>query len=242
MSGHRAVNTKSDSRLLVDIGNTRVKYSRDQPVLSVLSVVSVENLPVADICELRVASVAGLTDELNTLALRHNCSLKIAKVRRYCHGLQIAYPDERRLGVDRWLAMLAVWYEKREAFCVIDIGTAITVDYVDDNGCHQGGYIVPGYELMQRSLGLHTHQVGYAPIVESGSLSLSPGKDTESCVQAGLARMIRAFIADIVSTLPEGKLCLLTGGGSSCIPMNAAFDRVIRDESLVLRGLRYCFE
>src|SRR5262249_28723498 len=55
------------------------------------------------------------------------------------------------LGVDRWLALLALNQTEHSPFALIGCGTAITLD-VCQNGAHLGGLITPGIELMRLSL------------------------------------------------------------------------------------------
>ena len=64
------------------------------------------------------------------------------------------YMEPERLGVDRWLAMLAVIEEEQPEvpICVIDCGSAITIDAVNAKGEHVGGLIVPGISMMRNAL------------------------------------------------------------------------------------------
>ena len=81
----------------------------------------------------------------------------VARTKASCCGLTIAYREASALGVDRWLAMLAAFYQPEKGTkIIIDSGTALTVDIIDPNGNHIGGYIVPGIQLMRQSLQLNT--------------------------------------------------------------------------------------
>lgn len=53
------------------------------------------------------------------------------------------YDDATKLGMDRWLALVAGYELCKKACVVIDLGTAVTVDFVDASGRHLGGYIAP---------------------------------------------------------------------------------------------------
>jgi pantothenate kinase type III len=59
-----------------------------------------------------------------------------------------SYEEPSRMGVDRWLAMLAGRERKKSRLCVIDSGSALTIDIVSADGRHEGGYIIPGAALM----------------------------------------------------------------------------------------------
>ena len=62
------------------------------------------------------------------------------------------YREPSSLGVDRWMVVLAAYHRCSGTALVIDLGTAITLDYIRSDGQHLGGYIVPGTHLSQRAL------------------------------------------------------------------------------------------
>lgn len=68
-------------------------------------------------------------------------------------GVRNGYQQPHQLGVDRWLALLAAFHlperSAEQAVCVIDCGTALTLDVVDEAGQHLGGYIAPGLATLQ---------------------------------------------------------------------------------------------
>ncbi|MDP1069535.1 type III pantothenate kinase, partial [Klebsiella pneumoniae] len=76
-----------------------------------------------------------------------------------------------RMGVDRWLAMLAAWQRVGQSCWVVDCGSAITLDLLDAEGRHQGGYILPGLRLMQQSLLGNTAEVRVDRDVEHYSVA-----------------------------------------------------------------------
>ena len=67
-------------------------------------------------------------------------------------GVRNGYSNPAQLGVDRWLAVIGAFHRHRDACCVVDAGTALTIDGVDATGQHLGGFIVPGPRLMVESL------------------------------------------------------------------------------------------
>jgi len=104
-----------------------------------------------------------------------------AEPRRF--GLVNAYRDVRRMGADRWHAMVAGWHGLNDSFAVVDAGSAVTVDYVSVEGLHLGGYILPGLQMMRRSLQADAARV----IFEEGeSFETAPGHNTSECVHHGL--------------------------------------------------------
>lgn len=109
-----------------------------------------------------------------------------AMVRRIATGavaLDIA-PAYAGLGVDRWLALQPVWRDLGRAFCVVDFGSATTIDLVDDRGVHRGGWILPGRQsaragLIQRAPGLDRPDSGEQHAER-------PACDTAGAIAAGL--------------------------------------------------------
>lgn len=59
-------------------------------------------------------------------------------------GVTNAYREPERLGVDRWLALIAASELERGDVIVIDAGSAITLDLLRADGKHLGGAILPG--------------------------------------------------------------------------------------------------
>lgn len=127
-------------------------------------------------------------------------------------GITNAYQEPERLGVDRWLAMLEAWHCVGAAI-IVDCGSALTLDAVDSQGRHQGGYIVPGLGMLRESLASGTAEV---QVGEDGSAALAPGRSTSEGVRHGILRMTVAFIRDAVVELRGGvsDTCrvFLTGG------------------------------
>jgi type III pantothenate kinase len=156
-------------------------------------------------------------------------------------GVRNGYRDPRQLGVDRWLAVVAAFARVHGAACVVDAGTALTVDAVDDTGLHLGGYIVPGLDLMQRALTSSTgdlaerssvvHAAGRTLLADNTRDAISRG-----CIAALGALIERAHAALSASSAAPPAL-LLTGGDAAQIEavLDVASETV---PDLVLQGLR----
>ena len=143
-------------RVLIDVGNTRLKYrinseqkTKSVPYSSGLesAIKKINKDMGGEISEICVSSVKSkeFNSELSGLLKSH---LRIAPVFAVTHkvqgGVTCVYEDEKRLGVDRWLAVLAGFKSAQGNVCIIDCGTATTVDVVQENGMHLGGFIIPG--------------------------------------------------------------------------------------------------
>lgn len=134
-----------------------------------------------------VASVAAPAAEAalsERLRQRWQVSPWFARSMTLAGGLRNSYANPSRLGVDRWLAMLAGWERAQGAVCVVDAGSALTIDLVAADGEHEGGYIIPGMALMERALLLDTDRVRFA---EDADYRLTPGRSTAEAVRHGIA-------------------------------------------------------
>lgn len=224
--------------LLIDVGNTRIKYCVDHPSLQQMNFASsLDDIPLDGITEVRIATVSR-HKEIERWALKQTVLVRLARVKKLHKGLRVAYEDEQKLGVDRWLALLAAWCELKSDACIVDMGTAITVDYLAEDGSHEGGYILPGYQLMKQSLGQNTAQVGYG----GESNDIVPGKVTQDCVDHGINRIVEALIMSLMTAEPRVNRLIITGGDAHRLGLPQRSENAVCDETLVLRGLRYSFE
>jgi len=151
-------------------------------------------------------------------------------------GVVNAYPESDRLGVDRWLCLIAVHRQTRAPACIVDCGSAITIDGLDAHGQHLGGLILPGFEMMRAAI-LRNTQIQAAT---TGGPPELLARDTESAVAAGglfacagLVELVVRRIARQCGRVPE---VVLTGGDGGKLPsileMEARYE-----PDLVLQGL-----
>ena len=126
----------------------------------------------------------------------------IIKVRREFNGFKTLYNPEA-LGVDRWLACLAAYWTYRQDVVVIDAGTAITVDFVTNDGLHLGGYIVSGIaglgQIIKSSTGLYFER-------SSVNLSDSIPTNTNDALILGGWMMISGFFSKIEEIIAKDKI------------------------------------
>lgn len=248
-------------KLLVDIGNSRIKWARETaaglghhgdalrqgPGFGALLDRYWQDMQAPE--QILVSNVAGskVADELASWTMaRWECAPSYATVSRSACGVTNAYRDPAQLGIDRWLAMIAAWQKYREPVCIIDCGTALTVDAVDVEGRHLGGLIIPGLALMQESLSSRAPGIRSAgrPSTFSGLAD-----NTADAVNSGCVTAIVAAIERITAMVREqsgpGVPCLLTGGDAGhLLPHISArgFGDGFRHEPhLVLEGLVMVF-
>lgn len=137
--------------------------------------------------------------------------------RREAHGLVNAYAEPTRLGVDRWLGLLGARSHGDGAACVVDCGTAITIDAMRADGTHLGGLILPGLGLMRRMLTAGTQGIRVDTDANGNGETLLPWADdtrpallsgTLCAAVAGIDRAVDALRAP----LGGAPRCYITGG------------------------------
>ena len=164
--------------LLVDIGNTRCKWAlaRGTALIETGVVVRAGNadwleaLPRTSVEAVHVSSVAQpeALAHLREFAVRRGANLRVAVSSSRSGDLINAYDQPERLGVDRWMACIAARTAGRGSVLVADAGTALTLDFVDADGRHQGGLITPGVATMRSGQGLAGCQGGWPPSAKAG--------------------------------------------------------------------------
>ncbi len=235
--------------LLIDVGNTRLKWGQwqtgqlvDHQVFSWQAETLSSQLNTVwkniNPASVTISSVA--SDQINTTIVdwcQHQQQLKpiFACSQQSQAGLSSAYENPERLGCDRWLAMLGARSLTQEAVCVIDCGTAVTVDLVSANGQHVGGCIFPGLLTMRESLGRRAHQLGTTPGQPTAFSTNTEDAITGGTIHA-IAGAIEKFIDMAQKETGHSMTCLLTGGDAAELqPFLQSDTRLI--EPLVLLGL-----
>lgn len=155
------------------------------------------------------------------------------------HGrLRSGYREPTRLGADRWVALVAATLATTGACGVLDAGSAITLDLVDERGVHEGGWIVPGLRLMRESLLRDTAGIRYEARESCGAVV--PGRSTAEAVEGGTALMARDFAhrrwEAFVDRFPDAVLFVTGGDGPRLAEGLEGAVRLAPD--LVLDGLQ----
>jgi type III pantothenate kinase len=159
------------SLLLLDAGNTRIKWARVRDARwEELGVSGYDDLgeliQAAKVTgpggQCWIASVAGAArNRLIKQSLREaEVSLHWIESQAEQCGVVSHYKAPQQLGVDRWMALLAARNRSQDACLIVSAGTAMTVDALAADGQFLGGIIVPGIGLMQQALQQGTALVG----------------------------------------------------------------------------------
>lgn len=185
-----------------------------------------------------VASVAApaLTAAL-LAALTGRCE-RISRVRTQarCGGVRIAYRQPQRLGVDRFLALLAAHARARRAALIVGVGTALTLDLLDADGLHRGGRIAPAPALMRAALHARVPQLPadggvYAEFADDTDDALVSGCEGAAL---GLIACSREAAASLLGASPQ---VLLHGGGAPALLPR--LPEAVHAPALVLEGLAH---
>jgi type III pantothenate kinase len=226
--------------VLFDLGNTRLKWAPLRAEGTAGEVQACANdgwldaLPSGRVAY--VASVAATelrTDLLEALSRRFE-RIAIARTSTSFAGLRIAYARPEKLGVDRFLALLAAHASGAAPALVVGVGTALTIDLVDAGGQHRGGRIAPSPDLMRQALHARAAQ-----LPERGGRYAEFAADTEDalasgCEGAALALVARSVDA-AVALLGSTPRLLMHGGGAPAL--HPGFPGAELVGNLVLQGL-----
>lgn len=242
--------------LLFDIGNTRLKWGllengrirrtgsiahakiHDSGFASLTT-----RLPrrVDRVFASNVAGASFSTRLSGVIGIHCGCEIHFAHCENRAHGVTNSYRQPRRLGVDRWVAMIGARSEFRGALCVVDAGTAVTIDAIDKKGMHLGGQIIPGITIMGNALRSGTSDIAVAKraVRDPGAGMAIFASNTDSAVHCGAVNAICGAIDRAVRVLrAEGhrSKIVLTGGDGSRI-LKQLGDNVLHRPNLVLQGL-----
>ena len=247
--------------LLFDVGNTRLKWgvaedgeihrtgsiTHEKIRESGLSALTTR-LPKA--VDTAIASnVAGPTfaTRLTGVVGAHcGCDLHFAKTERAAFGITNSYKQPRRMGADRWVAMIGAWSEFQSACLIVDAGTAVTIDALDDEGDHLGGQILPGVLMMADALASKTSDI---PATRPAAAESFEGiamfaRNTRNAVGSGALSAVAGAVERAITTLRSNAYdatVVLTGGDASRI-LTALEEPPLHRPNLVLQGLAQMLE
>jgi type III pantothenate kinase len=234
--------------ILMDIGNTRLKWATlQQGQISGLTAVNYRQLDwqaelfqawqmLARVEKILIATVAAVEIRLavQTLAQQLWESVEIIQPRSTATAFGVGnyYSQAEKLGIDRWLALIAAWHFYAQAAWIIDCGSAITIDFIDQTGKHRGGVIAPGLRLMQQSLAQNTATLSFS----NQTYSLGLADCTEAAIFSGCVYAVLGLIEQSLSQQAMPAIVLLTGGDAELIASKFQQPMII-DPYLVLKGL-----
>jgi type III pantothenate kinase len=245
----------------MDVGNTRLKWGvledgrirrtghiaqerireNGMQVLTTKLPRSVDTVFVSN-----VAGASFATRLSGVVGMHCDCEVHFASTSRSGWGVTNAYTQVRRMGVDRWVAMIGAWAEIQGACLVVDAGTAITLDAIDDEGRHLGGQIIAGISTMSNALASATSDIpSVKPASARGAADLGMfARNTAAAVREGAQNAVAGAIERAIRTLQSNAyepVVILTGGDASRI-LNALSETPVHRPHLVLQGLAHMLD
>jgi len=152
------------------------------------------------------------------------------------------YRDPKETGHDRLAAAAAAHVDAGGAAVIVDLGSAVTVDAVDDDGVFLGGAIAPGRPALVSGLA-----VAAPRLPPPGEGEPAPGLPTSTAdavrigIDHGLAGIVTRLVGDARDELGDGTPVLLTGGDARSVAPRLPFSVRIRPH-LVLDGVRILYD
>lgn len=237
--------------LLIDSGNSFIKWAQQidakltpvrrchsHAVASLHDVWNGYDIPERVI----IANVAGkgIASEINhTVSELWHVDAEFVASSRNCCGLTNCYLKPEQLGVDRWMAMAAAFQLTSDPVIVVDCGTAVTIDLVNQEGLFVGGVIMPGLNTSFQSLRAGTEAVedinsirkDVSPVAQSTEDGVAVG------VLLGIVGGIERVIRDQSSQIDKAPAVFMTGGDAEKL-LPYLMVPAILEPDLVLEGLR----
>jgi type III pantothenate kinase len=240
-------------QVLVDIGNTRIKWALydgkrlgqhgsavHRGAVDAAMQTFARALP-RELTRVVVANVAGDALERALRAGVGSRAVDFVATSAERFGVRCAYAEPQRLGVDRWVAVLAAHNLAAGAACVIDSGTAVTFDAVAADGAHLGGLILPGARLLASALDRNTSDIGATPVPAAAPKGLALlGRDTAHAVGHGamlaIAAALDRAVRTVAAALDATPRVYLAGGDAT--PLREWLETKVEPRAdLVLEGL-----
>lgn len=206
--------------LVVDVGNTRMKYAFFEEecflearyeidgLLESMGKWKSQGVPI----HLFLSGSGQVPEELK-IRLQELADSYTEASSQLKLPLKIAYSTPATLGFDRVaICVGAMSMYPQTPLLVIDSGTCITFNYVGADGVFRGGNISPGMEMRFKSLHEYTARL---PLVVPAENYGGMGKTTEEAIRNGVMDgilfEIESYIIRFKQENPDG-LVVLTGG------------------------------
>lgn len=240
----------------VDVGNSAVKLAvqRDATVVDYAvefaadgwheSVITWASEQLAgQSAEWRIASVHhAATEQLELAIRRSDLDASIRLVTRHDVPMRVDVDHPDRVGIDRVLSAFAARSRHDSPAVVIDAGSAVTVDWVNEEGDFCGGAILPGIGLQARALASGTDKLPAIEWSSEDEIQL-PAKNTADAIRSGILAGIAAGVDGLIERYRQSSSVeigqsqvVLTGGDGPRISRHLRHLHTIRP-NLVCRGL-----
>ena len=201
------------ANLIIDIGNTALKaawcdgmtlgktfrYQGERMLDFILSITSREKPEIMVLSSIRTFS------DHNIEILKGECVKLVVIDER----LLSAYGLPFHLTPDRAASIVAARYLFKKKGCMIfDLGTTLTVDFLDENGIYEGGNVSLGCRTRFKALNRYSKVL---PLVDAPVSINEKGQDIKSSIETGVISGIIFEMEGYICRHPE-KITVFTGG------------------------------
>ncbi|HAF31050.1 MAG TPA: type III pantothenate kinase [Bacteroidales bacterium] len=230
--------------LIIDVGNTRIKTavfynsklihtesitkeSFDSDVIEIIKKYQCSNAIISSVGSLKKAQIAKLHAEINLIELNYNTKVPFLN----------KYTTPKTLGVDRIaLVSSAISKYTNKNVLIIDAGTCITYDYINNEGIYYGGAISPGLQMRYKALNFFTEKL---PLLEVSEKFELVGNSTETSIHSGVINGVINEIDGIINQYRKKNTDLtvvLTGGDVNFLS-NRLKNGIFANPNFLLEGL-----
>ncbi len=158
--------------------------------------------------------------------------------------MPILYNSPETLGNDRRALAVAAYHSFPKQHClVLDLGTALTADFVDRDGNYHGGAISPGLKMRFKALNRFTASL---PLIDWSGLNFPHliGDSTENSILSGVVRGYAAEISAWIGQYEEqfGVINTVITGGDASLLLRWLKNDIFAPSNFLLNGLDYILE
>jgi type III pantothenate kinase len=154
-------------------------------------------------------------------------------------GIGVDYPKPATIGADRLANAVAVRAHYGAPAVVVDFGTAVTFDVVDQAGNYVGGIIAPGLSVMTDYL---HEKTALLPAIRIRDIQAVVGKSTEQAMLIGAVHgyrgLVRELVRELKRELKASSLPVVATGGYAQLIATALPEIKAVEPLLTLEGLR----
>lgn len=239
-----------NAAVVIDVGNTRMKWGRCDRH----RVVEVAALPPEEPAAWqRQMDCWGSMDGVWAVSGSHPA--RVAELAAWLHergrqivvlddyrklGLEVRVDHPDKVGLDRLLNALAVKQRRggKGPAIIVDAGSAVTVDYLDETGAFRGGAIFPGLRLMAQSLHDYTAKL---PIVNVAAARDPPGTNTIAAIEAGVFHAVLGGIYSLIQAYDQASSStpsIYCSGGDAALLAPRLSRQAILWPEMTLEGIR----
>ena len=238
-------------KLLMDLGNSRCKYAmlENENITEIESITYSNNDKLSAIKPLlngannvkQVIICSVLDDQMNEqleqLFVGYNVEqIYFLEPEAESYGITLDHYNAKQLGADRLAAMIGAQEKFKGIKCIVDCGTAITIDALDDVGKHRGGVIFPGDRSMKNAL-LQDTDINYNEVTDAFNVF---ARSTQEAIHSGCLSAVLGGIQFVINEMQTkiglfDKIILTGGNAEHLLPI--LFTDAVLESNLVLDGL-----